>query len=63
MKIRKVASNRRHRMFEIVTYAGDRYAFPFAKSEPTPTVGDPVASVYPDPEFGQEAFTGEDRGV
>lgn len=57
MKIRKVASNRRRRMFEIVTYAGHRYAFPFAKSEPTPTVEDPVSSVYPDPEFGQEAFT------
>lgn len=57
MKIRKVESHRRRRAFEVVTYAGHRYAFPYFKSEPSPTVADPVASVYPDPEFGREAFT------
>lgn len=41
MKIRNLDSTRRRRRFEVVTDAGHRQAFPFAKSEPNPTAEDP----------------------
>ena len=56
MKIHKVeANNRRHR-FEIQTRR-QSLAFPYAKTEPTPTADDHIVDVYVDPELGREGFT------
>ena len=57
MKIRKARVDRRRRRFEIETYSGSTYAFPYAKADPPPTVRDPVVHAYPDPELGKEGVT------
>ncbi|MBK8231332.1 MAG: XRE family transcriptional regulator [Candidatus Eisenbacteria bacterium] len=56
MKIRSVRPNNRKRSFEVET-ARERYAFPYVRSEPSPTAQDAVVSVEIDPELGREAFS------
>jgi predicted XRE-type DNA-binding protein len=56
MKIRSVRYNNRRKVFE-VRLASKTLAFPYAKSEPAPTVTDPVRRVFVDPEVGREGFT------
>ena len=56
MKIRNVKANGRKRAFEVQTARGT-YAFPFARTVPTPSGADPVVAVAPDPELGKEGFT------
>ena len=58
MKIRSVRFNNKRKDFEVTT-AGKMYAFPYAKSRPSPTSDDPVTRVYKDKELGGEGFTYE----
>ena len=60
MKIRAVQYNNRKKAFD-VRLAGKTLAFPYAKSEPAPSAGDPVRRVLVDPEVGREGFTYELR--
>lgn len=56
MKIRSVKHNNRKKVFEI--RAGRRTCvFPFAKTDPRPSSGDPVNRVFVDKEIGREGFT------
>jgi hypothetical protein len=57
VKIRKVEVNNRKGEFRVVTYSGDGYVFPYAKSEPRPDAGDRVADAHVDRELASEAFT------
>ena len=56
MKIRSVRHNNRKKVFEVRTSAKS-LVFPFSKAEPTPTMEDPIAELFVDPEAGREAFT------
>jgi hypothetical protein len=56
VKLRAVSYNNRKRAFEIRT-STKRLSFPFAKSDPTPSPGDPIRNVFVDAEAGREAFT------
>ena len=56
MKITKVAANNRKRAFEVTTESGVM-AFPYAKLPLAPSVEDPIAHLYVDPELGCEGFT------
>lgn len=56
MKIRSVAQNNRRKVFEVETSSGT-LVFPYAKSVPRPTAGDPIVEVYVDPDLGREGFT------
>lgn len=56
MKIRKAVANNRRRCFEIDTAKGN-LTFPYALTTPTPTPSDRIASVFVDPELGNEALT------
>jgi len=56
MKIRDVKSNGGSELLKVQTAKGT-YAFPFAKTVPTPNGADPVVAVAPDPELGNEGFT------
>ena len=56
MKIRAVAHNNRKKVFEVRT-STKALVLPFSQAEPMPTMKDPVAKVFADPEAGREAFT------
>jgi hypothetical protein len=56
MKIKEVTANGRKRAFEVRTAKGTYY-FPFAKAEPIPSGQNPVVTVAPDRELGNEGFT------
>jgi hypothetical protein len=56
MKIRSVTHNNRKKLFEIRT-STKTLALPFSKADPVPTVEDPIAKAFVDPEAGREAFT------
>lgn len=56
MKIRSVRHNNRKKAFEVRT-STKKLVFPFSKSEPTPTMEDPIAELLVDPDAGREAFT------
>jgi hypothetical protein len=56
MKIRSVSFNNKRKDFEVRT-SGKAYAFPYAKSKPSPTSDDPVTLVYIDKELGGEGFS------
>ncbi len=56
MKIRSVRHNNRKRAFEVRT-STKKLVFPFSKSDPTPTMEDPITELFVDPEAGREAFT------
>jgi hypothetical protein len=58
VKIRAVRFNNRRKVFE-VRLAGRTLAFPYAKSEPSPSGKNPVHRVFVDPEIGREGFTFE----
>lgn len=56
MKVRSVRPNNRKKAFEIKT--GKRtFTFPYSKSDPPPTMTDPVGRVFVDEEIGREGFT------
>src|SRR5574337_2186108 len=55
-KIRTVAGNNRKKAFEVTTSAG-MLVFPYAKLDPQPTVQDPLARIFVDPELNRAAFT------
>ena len=56
MKIRSVTHNNRKKVFEVKT-STKKLVFPFTKTDPTPTIQDPVTALSVDPEAGREAFT------
>jgi hypothetical protein len=56
VKIASVTANNHRHAFEVLTPRGG-LLFPYAKAEPAPTPGDPVAEVYADEELGGEGFT------
>lgn len=56
MKIRSVTHNNRKKLFEVRTSA-KMLVFPFSKTDPMPTIEDPIAKLLVDPEAGREAFT------
>jgi len=56
MKIRSVRPNNRKKAFEVET-ASKTFQFPYSKSDPRPSVSDPIARVTVDREIGREAFT------
>ena len=56
MKIRKISTNNRRKVFEVRTSKGE-LRYPFAKLDPRPTSDDPVAEVWIDKELASEAFT------
>ncbi len=57
MKIRKVACNNQKKAFEVITFSGRMFSFPYAKAIPSAESENQVHEVYPDPELGKEAFT------
>jgi len=56
MKIRSVAHNNRKKAFEVRTSTRS-FVYPYAKADPQPTVDDPIARVFVDPELSREGFT------
>ncbi len=56
MKILSIGANNRRKCFEVRS-RNKAFVFPFAKCGPKPSSKDGVASVFPDPELGREAFT------
>ena len=56
MKIRSVKLNNRKKAFE-VRVSARTFVFPYSKSDPRPTVDDPVRRVFVDEELGREGFT------
>ena len=56
MKIRSVSHNNRKKVFEVRT-STKKLVFPFSKTEPTPTIEDPITALSVDAEAGREAFT------
>ena len=56
MTIETVTANGRKRAFEVETAKGT-FPFPYANVDPTPSGKDPVISLGPDHELGNEAFT------
>jgi predicted XRE-type DNA-binding protein len=57
MKIRKVACNNQKKTFEVMTFSGRSFSYPYAKVSPSPDPENQVHEVYPDEDFGKEAFT------
>ena len=56
MKIRSVRHNNRKKAFEVRTSA-KTLVLPYSKAAPSPTIQDPIAELFVDPEVGREAFT------
>lgn len=57
MKIRKVNANNRKREFEITTYNGSEFSFPYANAELKPTRENRIAKLFVDKELANEAIT------
>jgi predicted XRE-type DNA-binding protein len=57
MKIRMVECNNQKRAFEVTTFSGRAFSFPYAKASPSPESANQVRDAYPDAELGKEAFT------
>lgn len=57
MKIRKVECNNQKKTFEVTTFSGRTFSYPYAKVSPIPDSENHVYKVYPDVDFGREAFT------
>lgn len=55
-KIQNVSTNNRRHRFEVGT-RNETLSFPYALAVPTPSSTNPVVTVAPDPELGNEAFT------
>jgi hypothetical protein len=60
MKIKKVTANNRKKAFEVATH-GKTHVFPYAKLQIPPSRENPIARVYVDAEWDNEAFTYELR--
>jgi hypothetical protein len=58
MRIRSVKHNNRKKVFEIKT-STKVFVFPYTKTDPEPTAGDPVKRLFVDEELGREGFTYE----
>ncbi|MGH8545338.1 MAG: hypothetical protein ACREX3_17270 [Gammaproteobacteria bacterium] len=56
MKIRSVKRNNRKKTFEI-RVSTKTLLFPYSKSDPPPTIEDPVTRLFVDEEVGREGFT------
>ena len=56
MKIRSVSHNNHRRDFEIVTFSGDVYRFPYAKLEVAPSATNRIREVFVDKELGREGL-------
>lgn len=56
MKIRSVRHNNRKKMFEVRT-STKTLVLPFSKTDPVPTMDDPMTGILVDEEAGGEAFT------
>ena len=57
MKIRKVECNNQKRTFEVTTFSGRKFSYPYAKATPSPESGNQVHEAAPDEELGKEGFT------
>ena len=57
MKIRKVECNNQKKTFEVTTFSGRTFSYPYAKVSPRPDSENQAYEVYPDVDFGKEAFT------
>ncbi len=57
MKIRRVEQNNQKKAFQVTTYSGQTFSFPYAKADPQPSSDDQVHELYVDKELGKEAFT------
>lgn len=57
MKIRKVECNNQKKTFEVTTFSGRAFSYPYAKISPCPDSENQIHEVYPDVDFGKEAFT------
>lgn len=57
MKIRRVTPNNQKREFQVTTFSGKEFPYPYAKTEPRPTSDNRLHEVYVDEELGKEAFT------
>lgn len=57
MKIRSVASNNRKKEFEVTTYNGSTFSFPYADADPQPSSDNRIRQVFVDKELGNEAIT------
>jgi hypothetical protein len=57
MKIRNVECNNQKKAFEVTTFSGRTFSFPYAKATPSPELENQVHDAYPDTELGKEAFT------
>ena len=56
MRIRSVVHNNRRKVFDVRT-STKTLVFPFSKADPVPTIQDPIAKLFVDPDAGKEAFT------
>ena len=57
MKIRKANANNRKKQFEITTYNGSDFSFPYANAELVPTSKNKIIELYVDKELANEAIT------
>ena len=57
MKIRSVECNNQKKTFEVTTFSGRKFSYPYTKVSPSPDLENQVYEVYPDVDFGKEAFT------
>jgi DNA-binding TFAR19-related protein (PDSD5 family) len=57
MKLRSILANNHKKEFLVTSSAGREYSFPYARTEPKPSLRAPVSDVYVDHELGREAFT------
>ena len=55
MKIRSVEANNRRKVFE-VTLGARVLAYPYSRTDPTPSTADTLLEIIIDPEVGREAF-------
>lgn len=57
MKIRKANANNRKKEFEITTYSGSHFSFPYSNAELVPTSNNKIIELYVDEELANEAIT------
>ncbi len=57
MKIRKVECNNQKKTFEVTTFSGRAFSYTYTKISPCPDSENHIHEVYPDVDFGKEAFT------
>lgn len=57
MKIRRIKCNNQKKNFEVTTFSGRNFSFPYTMADPAPSPENQVHDAYADPELGKEAFT------